>query len=672
LPHPFAFCRLYTIFYAGLTLCGICPKKWTDIPIMPLSPGTNIQIVELNLEGHRPRNVDWKRAAALLYGDWGTSKAYVAGLAFLAAGFSSLWLILAVCALTGLVAVNYSVICRYFPDGGGVYSAARSQGRLLAVVGALLLIADLTVTAALSGWSALAYLTSGAEHIAWIGFLKEHIAFTTIGVLAFIGWLNWYGPKHSGSFAVMLSMPVIVAILALIAISAPHLTLQYVEPPHESASKVWVQFVGVILALSGVEAIANMTGVMKLDPGSTLEAPKVARESGKAIWPIAIEVVFGTALLGWAMVSLPGALESTLGLHDKPSWIAVMDKRNEDMLRFMAEQFGTLTVAPWFGTVFGWVIGILVALLLLSAANTAIVALVGLMFMMARDGEMPAEFTKLNRHGVPLAPLLIAVGLPMLVLLTATNFAALAGLYAIGVVGAITVNLGSCASNRHIGFAWYDRVLFGLTFLILFAVEFTLAKTKPDALFFVTCVLLLGLALRAFALKRAGLTSVTVTQELADIVAPESIQKLRPRLAEGQKIMVAARGLTPVLQYALDEAQLRKATLCVLYVKELAVFIPQAATSGRGRPKWQDDPQAAAIMSLVMKSAEQRCVDVMPIYAVSENPAGTILDLAATLGIDYLMLGSSHRMSLTKILKGNVIAEVAAGLPEDIQLIIHG
>ncbi|PYK45265.1 MAG: amino acid transporter, partial [Verrucomicrobia bacterium] len=102
---------------------------------------------------HRPRNLDWKRAAALLYGDWGTSKAYVIGLAFLAAGYASLPIILAVCVLTGLVGINYAVICRYFPDGGGVYSAARSQGRLLAVVGALLLIADLTVTAALSGWS---------------------------------------------------------------------------------------------------------------------------------------------------------------------------------------------------------------------------------------------------------------------------------------------------------------------------------------------------------------------------------------------------------------------------------------------------------------------------------------------------------------------------------------
>src|ERR1051325_8023789 len=99
---------------------------------------------------HRPRNVDWKRAAALLYGDWGTSKAYVIGLAFLAAGYSSLPIILAVCALTGVVGYNYILICKNFPDGGGVYSAARKLIRLLAVVGALLLVADLTVTAAMS------------------------------------------------------------------------------------------------------------------------------------------------------------------------------------------------------------------------------------------------------------------------------------------------------------------------------------------------------------------------------------------------------------------------------------------------------------------------------------------------------------------------------------------
>src|SRR3989440_10167058 len=177
---------------------------------------------------HRPRNVDWKRAAALLYGDWGTSKAYVLGLAFIAAGFSSFPIILAVCALTFLVALNYAEICKYFPDGGGVYSAARSQGRLLAVVGALLLVADLTVTAALSGWSALSYFN--------IPLFKQYIVLSTVGVLLVMGLINFYGPKHSGSLAVILAVPTVIAVLGLIIISAPHLTTHYLEPLHESYS----------------------------------------------------------------------------------------------------------------------------------------------------------------------------------------------------------------------------------------------------------------------------------------------------------------------------------------------------------------------------------------------------------------------------------------------------
>ncbi|MDP9253951.1 MAG: universal stress protein [Verrucomicrobiota bacterium] len=618
---------------------------------------------------HRPRNVDWKRAAALLYGDWGTSKAYVIGLAFLAAGFSSFPIILGVCVLTGLVGINYAVICRYFPDGGGVYSAARSQSRLLAVVGALLLVADLTVTAALSGWSALTYVISGAEQIMWLKFLKDHIAFTTIGVLLVLGFINWFGPKHSGSLAVALAAPTVIVVVALIALSAPHLTTQFLEPRHESLKALWVQFVGVILALSGVEAIANLTGVMKLDPGSTPEKPSVRLTSLKAITPVAIEVVFGTALLGWAMLSLPKVMGQTLGLTSRDDIAAMLMKRNEDMLRFIGEQFGTASLGPWFGQAFGWVVGIVFLLLLLSAANTAIVAMIGLLYMTARDREMPQQFQKVNRHGVPLYPLLIAVGLPSIVLLTATNFTALAGLYAIGVVGAITVNLGSCAMNRTIGFTWYDRLLFGITFAILFFVELTLARTKPDALFFVVCVLGVGLAARAYTQKRHGLTTMTVTRQVAAMVSPDLVATMQPRLAEGQKIMVAARGITSVLSFALDEAQLRKATLCVLYVKEIAVYYAGGpATLGRAR--WQDDPEANAIMSLMMKLGTERNICVLPVYAVSEDAAATILDLSATMGVDYLIIGASQRHTLAKLLGGSVVTSVAQQLPDSIQLVI--
>ena len=210
---------------------------------------------------HRPRNVDWQRAAALLYGDWGTSKAYVLGLAFVAAGFASFPIILAVCTLTAVVAFNYIIICAHFPDGGGVYSAARQQSRFLASVGALLLIANFLVTAALSGWAGVTYL----------GVPTSYAPFAAMAVILVLGAVNHFGPKHSGSVSIWLAVPAVVVVVATIAFSAKHLSLAHLEPPHTDLETVWVQFVGVILALSGVEAIANLTGVMKLDPDATPE-----------------------------------------------------------------------------------------------------------------------------------------------------------------------------------------------------------------------------------------------------------------------------------------------------------------------------------------------------------------------------------------------------------------
>ncbi|MDQ2868937.1 MAG: amino acid permease, partial [Verrucomicrobiota bacterium] len=522
--------------------------------------------------------------------------------------------------------------------------------------------ADLTVTAALSGWSALSYFS--------IPILKEHIVLATTGILFVMGVISWFGPRHSGSLAVALALPTIVVVLVLIGVSAPHLTTRYLEKPHESLEQLWVQFVGVILALSGVEAIANLTGVMKLDPDSTPARPSVRKESAKAIWPIALEVVIGTAVLGWAMLSLnPNQMVSVNGgMH---SMREALSLRSEDALRFLGEQFGSASLGPLFGSIFGWIVGIVFFFLLLSAANTAIVAMIGLLFMMARDQEMPLAFTKLNHHGVPRVPLLIAVGLPIIVIVATANFTALAGLYAIGVCGAIAVNLGSCTFNRTLAIPLHDRILFGASFTVLFFVELTLAKTKPDALFFVICVLGVGLALRAWTLKRSGITTLTVTRQVAEMVTPDLVAHMQTRLEEGQRIMVAARGLTPVLSFALDEAQLRKATLYVLYVKEIAVYFGGGPTP-QTKAKWQDDPEANAIMTLVRKLGDERDICVAPVYAVSQDASATILDLAATLGIDYLIIGTSHRRTLANLLRGSVVNSVAQQLPDSIRLVIFG
>lgn len=600
-----------------------------------------------NVSIQRPRNLDWQRASALLYGDWGTSKAYVIGLAFAATGFASLPIIIAVCALTLLVGLNYLVVCRCFPDGGGVYSAASAHGKLLAVVGALLLVADLTVTAALSGWAALSYL----------GVPQEHVMVCTIGAIIFVGVINVFGPRHSGSFAVGLALPTAFVVIAIILLSVPHLTIHNLEPLHEDFGKTWTAFVAVILALSGVEAIANLTGTMKPDKGSVIGHPKIGWTSAKAIIPVAIEVSVGTALLGWAMLSLPHALGPEMVL------------RKEDMLRFLGEQYGTMNFGAAFGHVFGIIVGLVFAMLLLSAVNTAIAALVGLLFMMSREGDMPRSFSKLNQHGVPLAPLAISVGLPVLVLILTDNFDALAGLYAIGVVGAICVNLGSCVTNLKLPMHWGERALMGLTFLILVAVEMTLAHTKHDALFFVVCVLMVGLGLWAYSQRLSGVRTLTVTKEIADLVRPDVVETLRMPAADTQKILVCVRSLTPVLGFAFDEAELRKAALYILYVREVAVLYPGVAV---GTTNWRDDPAASAILSTATQIGRTRGITTVPVFASTSNVASLIVDTAATLGVDYLILGASHRGSLTNMLRGNVASEVAGSLPDNIHLLIHG
>jgi nucleotide-binding universal stress UspA family protein len=349
-----------------------------------------------------------------------------------------------------------------------------------------------------------------------------------------------------------------------------------------------------------------------------------------------------------------------------------IQSRYTDMLRFLGEHYGEQAFGPYFSHIFGAAIGIVVGLLLLSAVNTAVGAMIGLMYMLARDREMPRQFTKLNSHGVPWQPLAVAVVLPIILVILAEDLDKLADMYAIGVVGAITVNLGSSCFNKRLGLNWREFAIMLATFIILFCVEVTIAKTKPAALFFAACVLGVGFGLRWYAMKRAGFETVMLTREQAVAMSkPQELEPFKPNFQPGQAILVAARGFTPVLKFALEEAKLRQGNLYVLYIKQLSVALP-GPLANTERPKWQNDRQAAEIMYGMFDLARDAGVSALPVYAVSDNPAGTIVDIAATLGVDMLMLGSAHRSAMAKLLRGDVVGEVAKNLPDNIQLVIHG
>lgn len=607
----------------------------------------------------RPRNVDVPRAAAILYGDWGTSKAYVIGLAFAVAGYASFWLIAAMCVLTALVGFNYMVICRLYPDGGGVYASVRHRSEVISIVGALLLIADYLVTAAISALSGFQYL--GVPH-------PEKFA---AGAILIIGVLNLLGPKQTGSLAFLISIPTAIVVVVLGLFSLPHIgeALGNLQPLRGDFGRNWAGFVGIVLALSGVEAIANATGVMKLDPGSTEENPSVVKTSTPALLLVMIEVCVFTALLGLGMHAL-GGLQIAQGDVNAPGAEGVRDY----MLRYMGEIFVGGVFGAAVGQTFAIVVSIVFALLLLSAVNTAIVDLIAIQFLMSRDRELPAVFQRLNKWGVPGAGMLLATVVPILLVLLIKDVAGLADLYAVGVVGAIATNLGATATDRTLSIKKWERGLMLVTFLVMAAIELSLLVDKPNARYFAVTILAVGLVLRGLvqerrAKKEAMLPGLSGERPLEVAFSNSPFQPANNNNAgtaatSGESILCAIRGAGRTLDFALREARQRGSRLYFLFVREQPFMTDQDA-----KRKWQEDTEARQIFEEVKRKAG----DHQPLfaYAVSQSAAATIVDVAATIGASRLILGSPKRNALINLLRGNVIREVSDSLPEEIDLIVY-
>lgn len=608
----------------------------------------------------RPRNVDSPRAAAILYGDWGTSKAYVIGLAFAVGGYASFWLIAAMCALTALVGVNYMVICRHYPDGGGVYASVRHRSEIVSIVGAFLLIADYIVTAALSALSAFDYLKFSHPEI-WAA-----------AAIAFIGLLNLLGPKHTGGLAFLVSIPTAAVVLLLALFSIPHLheAVRAVEPLTGGFWKNWKGFVGVVLALSGVEAIANSTGVMKLNPGTTDANPNVSKTSTPAILWVMFEVCIFTALLSLAIHAIPHmAIDATD--PNNPDVNAPNDKGVRDyMLRYLGQTF----VGGAWGHTAGVVMGVAVAwtfgALLLSAVNTAIVDLIAISFLMSRDGELPPRFQKLNKFGVPSLGLCVATVIPIILVLAVKDMGALADLYAVGVVGAIATNLGASSTDRKLGLGPWERTLMLFTFAIMLCIEISLFVEKPTARVFAVTVLAVGLVLRGLAAeyakrsKEAQAAVVTAAAAAAPVTpSPITTFTYKNTEANGPPMMCAVRGLGKTLDFAIDESRQTQRPLYLLYIRTLPVLTEQDC-----KRKWQEDEAAREIF---MYAKTKACGHpVYPCYAVSDSVAHTIVDITATMGASYLVLGAPERHGLASLLRGSIIREISDNLPDDIHLLV--
>lgn len=613
------------------------------------------------LSSERPRNLGWFGSAGLLFGDWGTSRLYVLGLAFLVAGRSSFWLICAMSLLILAVGWAYSQICRIYPDGGGVYTAARQRSPLLGVVGALLLFADYTITASLSAVEAFHYFGLGEHKAAALvttdagseiilhdersadeaktetevaqgqrSWWNSPPGWAIISII-FIGAMNLLGPKHSSSFAIVSAIAMIFITLLITVFALPQIDWstmpQKIGPAFQghTSSEMWRAFVAIVLALSGVEAIASLTGVMK---------KPVFVTARKAIWVVAIEVALFNILLAVVMLSiLPLGREA----------------HTNDMLAHMAGTY----VGAWGE----WPVRIIAGVLLLSATNTALGALMGTLYVMSRDGELPRFFQKLNGFGAPWIAAIVATSVPAIVLVFVHELEPLSHLYAIGIVGAVAINCTLCAFHPRLRKFWRKTPMLILGFLLI-GIWLTLAATKHQALAFVCIVLALGL------LGRAATRWAAKRRQRPTLLQEAIIEQLTPDALAKPRLLLATAGSDQMAKAALQEAKERNASLVVCFIRE--VSLSYKAVGDESRLTLLNDPAAQELFTEFLEHGHREGVPIIPMYDTGQSSAELIAEHAAMNNVSSVLIGTSRRGAFHRLVKGSFQKKLESLLPSDI------
>lgn len=621
----------------------------------------------------RPRNLRWFHAGPLLYGDWGTSRLYVLGLAFLYTSHASVLYLAAIGLLMVAVSWAYTIVCKAFPDGGGVYTAARQLSPTLAVVGSTLLLSGYIMTAAISVVEAFHYF--GTPH-----WLTVPLSIVT---LAFVGVINWYGARSAGRFALIVAFLALGVSAVIALVSIPYFlrgieTIEFEYLRKTPPMDAWIAFTGICLALAGVEAVANMTGLMN---------HPVEKTAKKTIWPVTIEVVvlnmfFGLALAGLSYTVDGKALSESHTPHAEkltiyeaqvasgemlPETFAEVEKEVEKYtnasMRVIAGEGGERLLGKSGGKIAGNVAGVAFGLLLLSATNTAVMAMVSVLFAMAQDRELPRKLTKLNYSGVPWFGLIVSLVIPAAVIVVEDDVTVLAKLYVLGVCGAITVTMGSVALNRKIEIGPVRRSLIAMIAIFLLAVTVTIGVTQWVSTAFSGGLVAVALGSRWILAKQKKTAPEPIAAPdkgwLAELDQPTiKIDASKPA------IMLAARGRYQS-EFAVDLARRRGATLYAIYVRTLRVM---DVVPGRV-PNVAEDPQAQEALGTTAVLAREAGVPFVPIYVTSPEIAEEILDYTVTHVCDTLIMGKSQRSFFARKLDVDVVGRVASLLPESVALI---
>src|SRR5260370_20064479 len=217
---------------------------------------------------------------AVVFADIGTSVYYVPGILYGTAGIGNLagFFVFLTMSVFVLLAFKYAEVTHRFPQGGGVVTvAAQAINRWFGALGGMFILVDYFLTAAISCLSGMLYLSvvfpaldSSIVEV-WFGPVHLSLLVTTIGVLVFLGILNWMGIRESAKVSLVGAVIAFLGDIAILITVFTHLSLseffslfpKMFEHNSLTPMALLFGFAASFLAFSGLESISQLAPVMK-------------------------------------------------------------------------------------------------------------------------------------------------------------------------------------------------------------------------------------------------------------------------------------------------------------------------------------------------------------------------------------------------------------------------
>lgn len=587
--------------------------------------------------------IGWLLVWGVAFCDIGTSVYYVPGILYgtngdLAGLFTAITMVAFV-----FLCIKYVEITRRFRDGGGVVRVADAAfGPFWGCLGGQFIMVDYFLTAAISA-------TSGAYYVDSLFPLGGWVIPGTLCALIALGGLNIIGIRESAGVSFILAVAALIvdvvvigtALLRMPADVMAEIPAQLAQVRHLRPLPALVGYSAAWLAFSGLESVSQLSPAMRDFEGT----PR------KGMLAVAVSVILTSPLLTFLSIA---SLPEELKLHESERFISELG-------------------AVWGGYGLKAAVVLTASVLLLFAANTAIIGNYHVQLALVNMKFMPDGFARLSRKfHTPYRAILFSVAVPAaLVLFSGGNMHLLGDLYAFGLLGAFVL------SSTGIDWIHFREKKFGGWFAIGILTSVLVVTAwgvnlvyKPFATIFGGVVTTIGMFVAYgthrgwFARIAAKIPRLAPPPPEEGIIPSKSLREIlaseRPKLS----VLVASRGADErVYKEAAARAKAKGETgLWLIYVDEVpGLFYP---------PEVAPTPEGLTVLQAGVLILKTFGITAEPIWSLAHNAGERVGEAAVGLEAETVVIGATRRGILWKVLRGRFLEDLIKHVPSSVRVAV--